>query len=268
MALLKSKLNQKEKDPHGLPDWIIPAGIVAQYIDSLKADIVAQTVGNLKVDISAQSISTLGVDIKAQSLGNINVNIAASSVRLDINIAAQSVNVTVLAPRAKAVGVAPGLILKTGICPVYGLSPSTEYTIVDILGKGRLVQIGGWLSRGNSTINLMEFILRVYIDGETSPSIELRVDYMDILNGFQVFGMPSESTGVTYNYAPTMSKAGGITYQKWDAGVRDMTELGFVIPLDVEFSSEVKVTLVTGSGSTTTPNTSQFVVGYEYGFYP
>jgi hypothetical protein len=258
----------KEEDPIGLPDFTSQVSIIGQIIDKLKVDIVAQTVGNLKVDISAQSISTLGVDIKAQSLGNINVNIAASAVRLDINIAAQSVNVTVLAPQARAVGVAPGLILKTGSRTVYGLQPYTEYVVGDIYGRGRLVQVGGWLSRGNSHLNLWDFYVRVYIDGETTPSIQLRVDELDILNGYQVWGMPAESTGITYNYPAVLGKIGGITYQKWDAGAGDMVELGFMLSLDVEFSSEVKVAILSQSGSVTSPNTSQFIVDYAYGFYP
>lgn len=66
-----------------LPDYTYPISIIAYEISSLPIDIVAQTVGNIAIDVAAQSI------------GNINVNLAASAITLDVNIAAQDVDINI-----------------------------------------------------------------------------------------------------------------------------------------------------------------------------
>jgi len=95
--------------------------IVAQSVGNIAIDIAAQTLaqvnvniaasavtlniaitspvdavtGYVQMDIVAQSVGNIAVDIAAQTLAQLNVNIAASAVTIDVNIAAQAVDLNI-----------------------------------------------------------------------------------------------------------------------------------------------------------------------------
>ena len=141
--------------------------------------------------------------------------------------------------------------LLTGSTYVYGVSiaAGNETELVSLSGRGRIKQIGFYFSRtGTGTDVYNDLHIRIYVDGETSPSIDLRAAEADRLNGYVamtniIYGINRVSYG-TDEYVTTVqavSPGGAVTSLRYDSGDSEAVFVGGYIRPEAEFTSSASI---------------------------
>ena len=141
--------------------------------------------------------------------------------------------------------------LLTGSTYVYGtaISAGSEEELISLTGRGRISQIGFYFTRaGTGTDAYNDIHLRIYIDGETSPSVDIRPAEADRLNGYVAMtNITYDINRVTYGtdeYVTTVqssSPGGAVTSLRWDSGDSEAVFAGGYIRPEAEFTSSASI---------------------------
>ena len=124
--------------------------------------------------------------------------------------------------------------------------------------RGRIKAIGFYVVANEPAVNFWPQIrLRVYVDGESDPSVDLSFREIDLLNGGVIdaasmhgFNRHTDSLGRYWMYATAVSPRGAVTYAGYDPDVHYYFEAGAFLVLDIEFTSSVSIRVYNGSNKT------------------
>jgi len=199
------------------------------------------------------------------------VNIVAKQVTLDINITAQDIDIKIYTPSGRWT-TASELISASSALADVSVSADEEKTLFSLTGRGRLMTLGILFDGASTDYDAYNKpYIRIYVDGETSPSIELNPARIDHLSGMVthyavIYGFNRVDYGTTGQvaYATALNPAGGLTwiYKNTDTG--KWTRLGGFIKLDVEFMSSLDIKIYNSD----TANGVYVTTTIFYGEYP
>ena len=228
------------------PDYTLLSDVEIVGTEIMVAmDLQGATIA-MPIDVQGATIA-LPVDIQGQTI-NLDVNLVASEVTIDVNISAQTVDVKIYTPSGRWVTASE---LLTGSTYVYGTSIAAgdEVELVSLSGRGRIKQIGFYFERaGTGTDAYNDIHLRIYIDGESSPSVDVRAAEVDRLNGYVamtniIYGINQVTYG-TDEYVTVVqssSPGGAVTSLRWDSGDAEAQFVGGYIRPEAEFTSSASI---------------------------
>ena len=128
------------------------------------------------------------------------------------------------------------------------LSTDQELEFFHLTGRGRLIHVGLYASRIGSDRLMSDTRLRIYIDGETSPSIDLRLRDLDYLNGYLLNGqMVYNFNRVDYGtdsyvaFTQSTNPTGAVTWGRYNHTNSYWEIVGAFLRPEVEFTSELSV---------------------------
>ena len=213
------------------------------------------TTDQLKIDIA--NVSHGAIEVKQSGTWTVNIqNTAETAIyiqtapgsKLDINITHSDVDLTIVNP--SGIPIYSGRsIISTVTAPGgvgYGIYPGDEITLLAASGRGVLRHIAIWMDC-DAAADGSEYYIRIYVDGASTPNIEMSFRDMDLMNGCNV--MYYSPPGVDeLRQAPVLSKAGGLVtvYRDPDGD----SHFGVVFQEEVEFTTSIKVTVYAESFAT------------------
>jgi len=199
------------------------------------------------------------------------VNIAAKQVTLDINITAQDVDVKIYTPSGRWTTVSE-LVTSSYTWVSLAVSPGEEKTAFSLTGRGRLITLGFYFTGSSANYDAYNKPwIKIYVDGETSPSISLSPVDIDHLSGWVLEGaMTRGFNRVDYGtagqaaYATALNPVGGLTWMYKDSSTDKVTQVGGFIRLAVEFMSSLDVKIYNSDAA----DTLYVSAAVFYGEYP
>jgi len=228
------------------PDYTLLSDVNITGTEIMVAmDLQGATIA-MPIDVQGATIA-LPVDIQGQTI-NLDVNIVASTVTIDVNISAQTVDVKIYTPSGRWV---VGSELLTAEAYSYGttVASGSEVELISLTGRGRIKQIGFYFERVNPGTDVYtDIYLRVYVDGETSPSISLRPLDVDRLNGYLlIINLMYGINRVTYasddyvSTAQASSPEGALTCMRRIFVDSGSVFAGGYVRLNAEFTSSASI---------------------------
>lgn len=189
-----------------------------------------------KVNI-ANVESSVTFNVKITDVSGVTFNVATAS----------GVTLNIWTPSGKWASVSELMSSASGTVPKI-IPAGEELEFFHLTGRGRLMHIGLWAVRGGTDDLIGDTRLRIYVDGESSPSIDLSLEDIDFLNGWlldhqMLFGFNRMNYGSDYWVcaAQSVNPTGALTWARYDHyhGYYDMA--GAFLKLSVEFTSELSI---------------------------
>ena len=228
------------------PDYTLLSDVNITGTEIMVAmDLQGATIA-MPIDVQGATIA-LPVDIQGSTV-KLNVHIETSEALVDINIKSAIADVKIYTPSGKWVSASETIASSSYVSSVL-VSAGSESTLFSLTGRGRLMSIGFRVNGASTSYNAFSKPhIRVYIDGETSPSIDLTPSNIDRLSGGVVeramtygFNRVDYGTAGQAAYATALSPAGGLTWAYKDSTSGVVYFLGGFIKLDIEFTSSLEV---------------------------
>ncbi|MBW2649333.1 MAG: hypothetical protein JRC53_05940 [Deltaproteobacteria bacterium] len=175
------------------------------------------------------------------------VNIAAKQVTLDINITAQDIDIKIYTPSGRWTTVSELMSSASGAVGNV-ISTDQEIEYFHLTGRGRLMHVGLYAARIGTDDLLGDTRLRIYIDGESSPSIDLSLEDIDFLNGrllyeqmFYGFNRVDYGSDYWACFTQSVNPTGALNWARYDHYHDYYDMAGAFLKLNVEFTSELSI---------------------------
>lgn len=235
------------------PDYTLLSDVEITGTEIMVAmDLQGATIA-MPIDVQGATIA-LPVDIQGQTI-NLDVNLVASTVTIDVNISAQTVDVKIYTPSGRWVS-SSDLLTSTTSYVATNIPSGAEQTVLTLSGRGRLKSIGFYFARTDPNGDVYtQTRIRVYIDGETDPSVNVSPANIDdfmgrlLLRQLQFdYETVVPATGTKAAFAQVTSPVCGLTNIWYDEDSQKYKVSGGFLVLNTEFLSSAEVKIYNGSG--------------------